>query len=97
MVSSGQPEQTVNDGVVADGKPACMALVPMVEPAEWTRTAGQQLSRPASTFVTQLLATADRAPQTCGLRRATAADAQSAYSANRQQSQSAGIRTRQII
>lgn len=74
-----------------------MALVPMVQPTEWTRTASQQPSRPASTFVTQLLATAEYAPQTRSLRRATAADAQTAYSANRHQRPGAGIRIRQII
>ena len=42
-------------------------------------------SRPASTFVAQLLATAEHAPQTRTLRRGTAADAQTAYSAHRQQ------------
>ena len=97
MSGSGRPEQTVDDGGVADARSACVALVPMVQPTEWTRTASQQFSRPASTFVTQLLATAERAPQTRSLRRATAADAQTAYSANRRQAPGAGIRTRQII
>ena len=96
MSGSGQPEQAVDDGVVADARPACVALVPMAQPTEWTRTASQQPSRPASTFVAQLLATAEHAPQTRSLRRATAADAQTAYSANRQ-ARAAGIRTRQII
>lgn len=100
MSSNGRPEQTVNDGGVADARPACVALVPMVQRTEWTRTAGQP-SRPASTFVTQLLATAEYAPQTRSLRRATAADARTAYSASQRQVQIqarvAGIRTRQTI
>ena len=96
MTASGQPEQTVIEGVFADARPGT-ALVPMVQPMEWTRTIGQQPARPASTFVTQLLATADYAPQTRSLRRATAADAQTAYCANRSQVRTAGIRTRQSI
>jgi hypothetical protein len=95
MSGSGRPDQAVDDGGVADARPACVALVPMAQPMEWTRTAGQQPSQPASTFVAQLLATAEHAPQTRSLRRATAADAQTAYSANRQAG--AGVRTRQII
>lgn len=87
----------MNDGVVADARPACVALVPMARPAEWTRTASPQFSRPASTFVTQLLATAEQDPQTRCLRRGTPADARTAYNASQHRGQGAGIRTRQII
>ena len=97
MSDNGRPEQTLDDGGVADARPACVALVPVAQPTEWTGTAHQQPSRPASTFIAQLLATAEQAPQTRGLRRGTAADAQTAYSANRHQARVAGIRTRQII
>lgn len=97
MSDSGQPEQTIDDGGVADARPPCVALVPVAQPTQWTEKASQQASRPASTFVAQLLATAERAPQTRGLRRATAADAQTAYSANPRQAGAAGVRTRQII
>jgi hypothetical protein len=97
MSGSGRPEQTVGDGGGADARPACVALVPVAQPTEWTETAHRQPSRPASTFVAQLLATAEQAPQTRGLRRGTAADAQTAYSASRHQARAAGIRTRQII
>jgi len=97
MSDNGRPEQAIDDGGVADARPACVALVPVAQPTQWTGRANQQPSRPASTFVAQLLATADRAPQTRDLRRATAADAQTAYSANPQQARAAGIRTRQII
>jgi hypothetical protein len=44
-----------------------------------------------------LIATATQVPQTRSLRRATPADAQTAYRANRHQVPGAGIRTRQII
>ena len=101
MSGNGRPEQTADGGGVADSRPACVALVPMVQPTEWTRTASQPPARPASTFVTQLLATAEHAPQTRSLRRATAADARTAYSASQRQVQIqarvAGIRTRQVI
>jgi hypothetical protein len=93
MSEDARPEQTVDDGGVADARPACVALVPMVQRTEWT--AHRRPSRPASTFVAQLLATAEQAPQTRGLRRGTAADAQTAYSANRDQARVG--RTRQII
>jgi hypothetical protein len=84
------------EGVVGDASP-CVALVPMVQPTEWTRTLGGQPARPASTFVAQLLATVAHAPQTRSLRRATAADAQTAYGANRSAVRTSGILTRQSI
>jgi len=95
MLGSDRPEQTIEDGVFSDAKPACVALVPLVTSARWSIPS--QLSRPNSTFVTHLIATAEQVPQTRSLRRATAADAQTAYSANRHALQGAGIRTRQII
>jgi hypothetical protein len=89
------------DGVAADARSSCVALVPTAQRTEWARPAGQPPSRPASTFVTQLLATAEHAPQTRGLRRATAADARTAYSASQRQvliqARGAGIRTRQTV
>jgi hypothetical protein len=106
MLSTDRPEQMVEDGVFTEDaesacakpactKPACMALVPVVPSVQWSHPA--HLQRADSTFVTQLIATADHDPQTRAVRRATPADAQSAYSANRPQIMGAGIRTRQII
>jgi phospholipase C len=101
MLSIDRPEQTVNDGVLTedaeptDTKPACTALVPVVPAVQWSQPVHLQWAD--STFVTQLIATAERDPQTRALRRATLADAQSAYSANRPRNVGAGIRTRQII
>jgi hypothetical protein len=94
MLGSGRPEQTVENGVLADAKPPCVALVPTVSSAQRSRPPSQ-LPRPDSIFVTHLIATAEQVPQTRTLRRATAADAQTAYSAHH--IQAAGIRTRQII
>jgi len=101
MSGTGRPEQIADDGVIFDVepaldiKPACMALVPMVTPAQWSPI--PQLSRSNSTFVAHLIATAEHVPQTCSVRRATPADAQSAYSANQHRLQGAGMRARQII
>jgi hypothetical protein len=95
MLDTGRPEQTIDDGGVADAKPPCVALVPMVPAVHWKRVPDQPQFR--ADFVTQLIATAEYAPQTRSLRRATPADAQAAYRANQQQVSGAGIRTRQII
>jgi hypothetical protein len=92
-MGNNQPEQTVDDGVLADEKPACVALVPVGSTVHWSRVPDRQMSR--ADFVTQLIATAEHAPQTRSLRRATPADAQAAYRAR--QPRGAGIRTRQII
>ena len=72
----------------------CVALVPVVASAQWARPPSQPRSN--SIFVTHLIATAERVPQTRSLRRGTAADAQNAYSAQHQAPR-AGIRTQQII
>jgi hypothetical protein len=95
MLNSTQPGPTVDDGVVADAKPACVALVPVVSTAHWSRVPDQQRSR--ADFVTQLIATAEYAPQTRSLRRASPADAQAAYGAHKPKPLGAGVRTRQII
>jgi hypothetical protein len=97
MSNRDRPERAADDGVVADAQPACMALVPMVQAAQWSQAPGPQPSRPNSMFLTHLIATAERAPQTRGLRRASAADAQTAYRANQRPvpGTGAGFRTRQ--
>jgi hypothetical protein len=95
MSNSGRPEQTTDDGVLDRARLPCVALVPVVPTIHWSRVPDQQMS-PAD-FVTQLIATAEYAPQTCSLRRATPADAQAAYRASQRHVQGAGIRTRQII
>ena len=56
------------------------------------------VTRPDPTFVTQLIATAEQVPQTRSLRRATLADAQTAYgAATRRNAAASRVRTRQII
>ncbi|MEA2920743.1 MAG: hypothetical protein QOF07_706 [Bradyrhizobium sp.] len=90
-----EPEQAADEGIVADAEAPCVALVPVVQTVHWSRVADPLLSR--ADFVTQLIATAEHAPQTRSLRRGTPADAKSAYSAKLPQAQSAGLRTRQVI
>ncbi len=97
MLSIDQPEQAVDDGVPADAKPACVALVPTVQSAQWSEIPSQQLSRPNSMFVTQLIATAEQAPQTGSLWRTAPLDAYAAYRANQHGVQGTGIRARQIV
>ena len=84
----------MDDSVLADARPPCVALVPMVTAAKWSTISGSQLSLSNSTFVAHLIATAEHVPQTRSLRRATPADAQSAYSTNQHRLQGAGIRAR---
>ena len=74
MLDTGRPEQRVDDGVLPEAKPACVALVPVTSSAQWSR-AQSRLPRPNPVFVTHLIATAAQVPQTRPLCRATAADA----------------------
>src|ERR1700730_10602744 len=97
MSSSGRPQQTLDEGAPPDAAPASVALVPTVASAQRSQASIRPLSRPSSIFVTHLIATAAQAPQTRSLRRATPADAQTAYQANRRPVIDAGFRTRQII
>jgi hypothetical protein len=97
MSSGGRPQQTLDEGALADAAPASVALVPTVASAQRSQASIRPLSRPSSIFVTHLIATAEQAPQTRSLRRATPADAQTAYQANRRPVADAGFRTRQLI
>jgi len=97
MSRTDRPGQTVDDGVLADAKPPCVALVPMVTAAKWSQVSSAQLSLSNSTFVAHLIATAEHVPQTRSLRRATPADAQTAYSTNQHRLHGAGMRARQTI
>ncbi len=96
MSSTDRPEPAIEDGVVLEAKPACVALVPVIPSAQWSESPGRPWS-PNSIFVTQLIATADAVPQARGFRRATLADARTAYSAGQRQARWAGSRTRQTI
>jgi hypothetical protein len=87
----------MEDGVAADATSTCMALVPLVPTVQWSQSPHQPSPRPDSTFVTHLIATAEHVPQTCSLRRATPADAQTAYTAGQHLVDDTCVHTRQII
>jgi hypothetical protein len=85
----------VKDGEILTGTEPCVDLVPLTPSARWLPS--QIRTRPDPTFVTHLIATAAQAPQTRKLRRATLADAQSAYDAGPQERRGVARRTRRVI
>ncbi len=89
-----EPVQAADKDTIADAAAPCVALVPFVQTVHWSPV--DPLPSRAD-FLTQLIATAEHAPQTRSLRRGTPADAKTAYSAKRPKVPSAGLRTRQII
>ena len=102
MLDGEHAEQTIEidaveiDDVVVedakvDAKPACVALVPLVQTAQWSHR--RPLPLPSSIFVTQLIATGSEGPQAS--LSATAFDANAAYTANQQRLSGAGMRPRQ--
>ena len=96
---SGVNEQDMEDGVFVevfeDLEPPCVALVPLAQEVHWVRKL--PLPRPDPSFVTQLIATAEQVPQTRTLRRASTADALSAYDTPGRVIREAGLCTRQVI
>jgi len=88
--------EDILDGEVLDADgPACVALVPLTQSVHWSPKVA--MTRPDPTFVTHLIATADQAPQTRSLRRASLADAQTAYGASQTRRYGVGFRTRQVV
>lgn len=94
MLGTDRPEEILDGEFVNLDEPACVELVPVTQPVQWSPR--RAIPRPDPTFLAQLIATADQAPQTRNLRRASLADAQTAYGAS-QIRHSAGFRTRQTI
>jgi len=90
-----RPEHTADQDAVAQETPACVALVPLTATAHCSPIPVRSRSR--ADFLTQLIATAEHAPQTRTLRRATPADAKAAYGASRHHIQATGIRTRHTV
>ncbi|MEH2524758.1 MULTISPECIES: hypothetical protein [unclassified Bradyrhizobium] len=85
----------ISDGEFVNlDEPACVELVPVTQSVRWSP---RRAPRPDPTFVAQLIATADQAPQTRGLRRGSPADAQTAYGASQIRRCDTGFRTRQTI
>lgn len=97
MPGDDRTEPTKDDGLLMEGRPACVALVPVVQAAPWSRIPSRELPRPNSTFLTHLIATAEHMPQTRSLRRATTFDAQAAYHANQHRAEPTRLRTRQVM
>jgi hypothetical protein len=94
MTGTGHPEVII-DAEFVDIQNPSVELVPLsarldVHPAT-------ALNRPDPSFLTQLIATADHAPQTRSLRRGSPADAQAAYGPPTRERRSVTRRTKQII
>ncbi|WMT74764.1 hypothetical protein [Bradyrhizobium sp. Ash2021] len=93
MLDIDRSEQVLDGEVLDDAGPASVELVPVTASVHWLPK--RPLTRPDPGFVTQLIATAEQAPQTRSLRRASLADAQIAYGPHPRPR--VGFRTRQII
>ena len=94
MFESNQSE--VLDGeIVNDPGATGTALVPLAATTHWAPKIPLPHADPS--FVAQLIATAEREPQTRGQRRGSLADAQSAYGTHVGERRSVARRTRQII
>ena len=95
MLDIDRPDEILDGEFVDLDEPARAELVPVTQSVPWTPP--RRVPRPDPTFVAQLIATADQAPQTCRLRRASLADAQMAYGASQIRRSGTGFRTRQTI
>jgi hypothetical protein len=95
MLDADRSEQILDGEVLDADEPACVELVPVSQSVHWSPKPA--LARPDPTFVTHLIATADQAPQTRSLRRASPADAQTAYGACQTRRYGVGFWTRQVI
>jgi hypothetical protein len=95
MLDIDRSDEILDGEFVNLDEPACAELVPVTQSVTWSPP--RRTPRPDPTFVAQLIATADQAPQTRSLRRASLADAQTAYGASQIRRPGTGFRTRQII
>lgn len=94
MTATEHPDTIIDAEVVSDVRPASVALVPLARVQVLPKT---PMTRPDPSFVAQLIATAEQAPQTRILRRGSCADAQAAYGPPVSERRSVTRRTRQII
>ena len=94
MLDIDRSDEILDGEFVNLDEPVHAELVPVTQSVRWSP---RSAPRPDPTFVAQLIATADQAPQTRGLRRASLADAQTAYGASQIRRSGTGFRTRQII
>jgi hypothetical protein len=95
MLDIDRSEQILDGEFVDADEPACVDLVPVTQSVHWSPRAA--MPRPDPSFVAHLIAAADQAPQTRNQRRASLADARSAYGASQVQRYGTGFRTRQTI
>jgi hypothetical protein len=94
MLDTDRPDEILDGEFVNLDEPACTEVVPVTESVRWSP---RPAPRPDPTFVAQLIATADQAPQTRSLQRASLADAQTAYGASQSRRCGTGFWTRQTI
>ena len=94
MLDIDRPDDILDGEFVNLDEPACTELVPVTEAVRWSP---KPAPRPDPTFLAQLIATADQAPQTRSLRRASNEDALMAYRAHPQERRSVTRRTRQVV
>jgi hypothetical protein len=95
MAGSGRSETIIEAEVVDAAPSVSFALVPLSVRIECDPVMPR--TRPDPSFVTQLIATAEQAPQTRNLRRGSYADAQAAYEPHLCERRSVTRRTRQVI
>ena len=95
MLEADRSEHGLDGEVLDADAPACVELVPVSQSIHWSPKPA--IVRADPTFVTHLIATAVQAPQTRSLRRASLADAQTAYGAHRQERRCVARRTRQVV
>jgi len=91
----GEPRAAIIDAEVVDVPSTSVELVPLSANPDFRPL--MPTSRPDASFVAQLIATAEQAPQTCRLRRGSCADAQAAYVPHVGERRSVTRRTKQII
>jgi hypothetical protein len=93
MLDNDRSEQVLEGEVLDGAATTSVDLVPLTASVRWLPK--RPLNRPDPGFVTQLIATAEQAPQTRSLRRGSPADAQIAYGPHPRPR--VGFRTRQTI
>jgi hypothetical protein len=97
MLGIDRYKQVLDGEVLPPAEPGGVDLVPVNPSAHYLPK--RSLTHPDASFLTQLIATAAHAPQTCKLRRGTVADAQSAYGHSAVPQERRGVirRTRRVI
>lgn len=96
MVDPARSEPMTDDVQAGGPKSTSGALVPLAEPAQWSARRAPRFP-PDPTFVTQLIADAERLAQGQSTRCESAADALAAYHARQPHRCRAGLLTRQTI